>query len=372
MELVAEEVARGELLYADRRRATVAMWKVAADWWKVPGVVGVNVGYRTKFNQIVSPLQIAILVDVVAKQPRSYLAAKDKFIFPREIAGVPVKVRQTRYLSSLATGISVTEGIARKYDSGRLIGGMAISASETFDSWGTLGICLPAAADQITENNGKLVAVSNQHVVGASGTVSTVSCTSMDGESQSVASTKPLSIPPTTVCVPPGTSAIVGAVYQSALNPFVDASAFAAAGDGSIPQLVEGLLNTDFIDGPLRFLRQSELKPGGRIHDIRKCGARTGTQPGIITNRRLSIRVPELLDEPFENVIEISGLDDEIVTDAGDSGAVIMGRYLDAPVVFGLNFAMSDDRKRCYAFPFGKVLTALGLRLPPHRLIDIP
>ncbi|MFM2097231.1 MAG: hypothetical protein RIS70_4355 [Planctomycetota bacterium] len=369
MELVAEEEARSETLYADHRRATVAMWKVAADWWRVPGVVGVNVGYRTKFNQIVSPLQIAILVDVVAKQPSSYLAAKGKFTFPREVAGVPVKVRQTRYLSSLATGVSVTEGVAPTTASGRLIGGMAISSTETFDSWGTLGICLPDTPDH---NTGNLVAVSNQHVVGASGTVSTVSCTSTAGESQTVASPNPPPLVSTAACVPPGTSAIVGAVYQSALNRFVDASVFSAYGNGLIPQFVEGLLDTSFIDGPLRFLRQSELKPAGRIHDIQKLGARTGAQPGIITNRRMSIRVPELLDEPFENVIEISGLDDEIVTDAGDSGAVMIGRYLDTPVVFGLNFAMSDDRKRCYAFPFGKVLAALGLRLPPHRIIEIP
>lgn len=381
-QLVAEEEARASALLSDRQRAEAVLNQIRDDWWRVPGVVGVNVAYRTKYQQIISPLQIVIMVDVVAKQPRSVLTLQGRYTFPREILGVPVKVRQTRYLSSIARGIGLSQAIPPARRVQALIGGMAIAASDSPDTWGTLGVCLP---DLAAPRPGSLVAITNYHVAGDSRSITASRATSLfDGDAHGKVDEKiaPSSVKPSSVDSASVESAwfdtvafdkvAFGTVVRSAINRFVDASAIAAIDGGVSREFSEGILGLVPSHQPFRFLRQSELKQGGSIADISKSGARTGLLKGIITNRGMSIRVPELLDEPFDSVIEVSGLDDEIMTDAGDSGAVLVGRYQGEPVIFGLNFAMSDNRKRCYAIPFGRVIASLGLQLPSERMIDIP
>ena len=366
----AELEARKEELAAQRRKVDRVFRKIRKEWRyrvqpgcrhgiesdeskvgprrnKGPLLGSVNVGFRTKMGHIVSPLQWVIEVDVPRKYGKAELAKNGDFLFPKEYDGVPIKVREIRFCSSV--GVISSAGGAGGFAfprSTQMIGGLAIASSTSPNRWGTLGICVD-----------NLLAVTNCHVVGtkSSGTWSVAKGTNI------------IHLPSA-----PGPATVIGKVSQpSSISSVIDGATIAKTTTG-LPfvqgiKTLNGFSPTDYV-----FYSLKKLKGNAR-GEVIKVGAKTGPRSGKITNMLRSVPVPDLKSAgEFLDVFEITGNDGSFVTDHGDSGSVVVKVINGKPVVIGLNFAMSDDRKQSYAIPFGRVLDDLRITLPASRLYEKP
>ncbi|MCY2977106.1 MAG: hypothetical protein NTU79_00340 [Planctomycetota bacterium] len=163
VEVGFEYAARKKELDAEFDRARKALKKLRSKLNKrkdLENITGTSVRFRTKFGQVVSPLQVAIVINLERKRSLEYLASRklEKF---EAIDGVPVKVVEgsfslinesasfLRGLSSPITPVSFTEPI---------VGGAAISPPGNPSAFGTLG--LVAVSD-----DKKTFGISCQHVV---------------------------------------------------------------------------------------------------------------------------------------------------------------------------------------------------------------
>lgn len=341
----AELQARASELGANEKRAKRVRRRIAKEWYTKHGLM-VNVAPRSRFGQVVAPLQYVLQVDVHMKYSIDCLQQQGMFVVPCEVDGVPTQVREIRFVSSLATTANPA-GTVTAIDV-PVQGGAKIAPAATPDIWGTLGICVPE------QNNlaSQILGITNHHVAG----------------SENSAIQHPAGTPPG------GEDWVIGSVLKSKISVFVDAASIKGrAAPGR--RLAEGIPGLPYAPGDYLFATNTEMPSSVKFKMVSKVGANTGPRDGIVINESREFSVPALLPQPFQKVFEFNEPNGNLITDAGDSGAaVVLPMPINnkvTPVVIGLNFAMSDDRRNAYAIPFGTVLKRLGITIAPTRLIKL-
>lgn len=343
----AELQVRNFELESQRNCASRVLSRVRSKWTAAIRQSGqhasINVGFRTKFGQVVAPLQYVILVDISDKLPRNIVECYGLFQIPRVVDGVPVKVRQLRVsnMAGTAKGISGTLEIPLSESTEAVKGGDAIEATGDgiVGDWGTLGMCFPNSV-------GDLIGLTNHHVVGVPGNV----VTTASGDSVG------------TVADPVGT------------NPVNDAAAIDGASDAVF---LEGLADLDIDPETIKFLENEDVSDLFVLknNNVFKVGAAMpDVVVGTITILQRNVPVPNLAARDFENVMEIQNNQDVFIR-PGDSGSILMQLYTNGddtfPLVVGVNFAGTEDGHTAYAFPFGRVIKDLDLTVMPDRLFRI-
>ena len=298
-----------------------------------------NVAYRTKHEHIVSPLQYVIRIDVPRKYPIGVLKQKEMFRFPREVNGIPTKVRQIRVVSYVGR-LQAMDGVDnREFPSEDPIqGGIAIGASGMTGLFGTLGICIPTADGPVP--------VTNAHVTG-------------------------LEPPEREIYQPPhDENPVIGEVSLSILESVVDGASIKA--DTDARDFEEGVVGLDYPPESYRFFRELDLDDFRDEFDLArvfKHGAASLRSDGLIVSPLTD--TPEVdgipdneFDSTFRQVIEVQAGDVSFI-ESGDSGSVLICERTENgetfPLVLGLNFAGMDNGKTCFAIPFGTVINALNL-----------
>ena len=89
-----------DVVQAQIQRATAIQEKYAAQLMKIPGVVGVAVGFATK-NGLPTD-DVALIVMVQQKMPAAQIIDTN-LVVPRELEGVRVDVQETGIFSAGAT-----------------------------------------------------------------------------------------------------------------------------------------------------------------------------------------------------------------------------------------------------------------------------
>ncbi len=301
-------------------------------WWKQEGVCGVNIAYRTKFGRTVSPLQLCIQVDVRRKFSKVRLKELEREAFPSYVEvsyykrtyAVPVKLREIEFVPAIANGLRTSGLETGGARSDAILGGIQIAPSTSTGEWGTLAICI---------NAGELIGITNSHVAKAINT-----------SIQNPAGNQP-------------PDAVFATVIESKITRFVDSAALKKVGPR---EFKEGIIDSGLNPVQIKYYSKAVLED--HFTDIRKIGAATGSLPAFVHRRQFKMTVPEISPNRFEDIIELKSLVHNVVTDQGDSGGPVVGRNSQGEwVVFGLNFAMSVDRKFAYAIPFGQVLKSTNI-----------
>lgn len=163
IEVGSEYTARRKELDAEFDRARKALNKLRSKLIKrkdFKNITGTSVRFRTKFGQVVSPLQVSIVINVERKRSDEDLR-KHKLQKFEAIDGVPVKVVEGSF-SLISESASFLRGLSSPITplsfSDPLIGGAAISPPGNPSAFGTLG--LVAVSD-----DKKTFGISCQHVV---------------------------------------------------------------------------------------------------------------------------------------------------------------------------------------------------------------
>lgn len=354
-QIAAEEIARARELAVQERNARHALATVQEKWWKRKDVVGLSVTYKTKFGEVVSPLQFVIQVEVERKYSEDYLRKKRIKIFTREVIGtgkldwpVTVKVREMRYVAAIATGHTLSSSASSLMKANEIKGGIQIASILTPDEWGTLGICVPHGLTEPRE----LVGITNLHVAG---------------------------IPNTVIRNPSGTTTSKGNENFGHVSASSIDQAMIVKDPSPAPAIDrpfnEGLINSqgllkpsDVIGTDILFLTDSVMTGSG-IGEVRKVGARTGLTNGFIdqeSHPQIKVRINGVLEE-FNKVITFKGHSTSTVMDGGDSGSVLLADVNGKTVVLGLIFAQTDATSLGVALPFGRVIKALRLKIDPLR-----
>jgi hypothetical protein len=351
-QILEEEWIRKEELSWRRKQAERVLRHHKKKWLKKREVTGLSVGYRTKFGQIVSPLQIVIDIDVDKKYLKQDLPAEKRACLPSvafidRTSGpfIPVKVRERNYVNSIAVLSAGTAG--NKFSTANEItGGIQIAPESDVSSWGTLGICVPHVSNGTTV----LVAITNHHVAGG---ITNVRIRNPAGAGPD--------------------SLYFGVVSNTALNSNIDAASIVnLATNGR--KFNSGIIKSGIdVADSVKYFKNENLTDSidlRKFQEIFKVGAKTGERLiGSIQNRSRPLYVKGLTTN-FKNVIEVKGISTNPVTDAGDSGSVLVGRLQSGNeyVVLGLNFAMSEDRTSTFAIPFGRVITRLKVDGVPLQI----
>ncbi len=143
-------------------------------------ITGVSVRFRTKFGQVVSPLQVAIVINVNRKRSPADLKKLGYQNFS-EIDGVPVKVVEGSF-SLLSESASFLRGLAQPMTpislADSIVGGAAIAPPSNPSAFGTLGL---VAISETKQPFG----ISCQHVVSNS-----VDQLDSDGRTRAIGSVK--------------------------------------------------------------------------------------------------------------------------------------------------------------------------------------
>ena len=185
VEVGLEYAARRKELDADFEKARRVLEKYRPKLEKrkdfVDGhITGTSVRFRTKFGQVVSPLQVAIVINVDRKRSLDDLKKRGYEKFD-ELDGVPVKVVEGSF-SLISESASFLRGLASPITpvsfSDPIVGGAAISPPGNPSAFGTLGLVA------VSDNNQQF-GISCQHVVSNS-----VDQIAANGKSRSVGAIK--------------------------------------------------------------------------------------------------------------------------------------------------------------------------------------
>lgn len=163
VEVGTEYVARKKELDAEFERAEKAIKKLRPLLSRrkdCANITGTSVRFRTKFGQVVSPLQVAIVINVDRK--RSLQDLKDQKLEKFEaIDGVPVKVVEGSF-SLISESASFLRGLSTPITpvtfSDPIVGGAGIAPTGNPSAFGTLGLVA-------VSSNKKAYGISCQHVV---------------------------------------------------------------------------------------------------------------------------------------------------------------------------------------------------------------
>lgn len=118
-------------------------------------ITGLSVRFRTKFGEVVSPLQVVIAVNVAFKYALSDLPGRQCIPFPRMVEDVPVKVLEGKF-ELLSSAISHPAN-PLPFDQA-MQGGVPVAPKGSPQAFGTLGVILQ-------ETTGLLVGLTNAHVI---------------------------------------------------------------------------------------------------------------------------------------------------------------------------------------------------------------
>jgi hypothetical protein len=310
--------------------------RAETDLLALPGVTGVDVGYKEVGGEPTDRLAIRVLV--AEKTPRGKVPAKQRV--PEEIDGHPTDVIERRFeLHQLGASMPV-ESLAAPVDSGAydpLRGGISIGPCRVINGFvhaGTLGAIV---VDNVTN---EFLALSSFHVL----------CVD-DGSSPGDPMAQPARMDGGTC---PGDA--IGTLRRHALTASVDAAVADTLASGAITRLVApGVVEI----GALTGVNTATLGAA-----VRKRGRTTRLTFGTVDSVDLTLTLD------YGDGIGRRTLTNQIgvkpdgrnpaFTAKGDTGSVVVN---DARQVVGLLVA-GDDAGYGVANPIGDVLGALNVRLP--------
>tara|TARA_R110002111_G_scaffold2705_6_gene18065 strand:- start:1978 stop:3459 length:1482 start_codon:yes stop_codon:yes gene_type:complete len=284
-------------------------------------VTGIAICFRTKYRQVVSPLQYVLDVNVSRKKDEGQLKASNFDPLPPAINGTPIKVREGSFqfaassdVGRLAAGDGPAHPVAKDSP---ILGGQPIADKNHERNFGTLGI--------VFEMGGKNFGLSNRHVTKSK----TVRIISSDFKSQDLG--------PVEEKVSDHTSN----------GRYVDASYFSlklleAQGVLSIPYQIK-----DLNDGnaPLDVVfATEEVQNSDRYFPIYKYGAKTGA---LLNGKITAIKTQVNIGGPKKGVIRVESNTTRFL-EGGDSGSVLLikatvGSKL-SWVVIGIVFGQLMDK----------------------------
>ncbi len=138
-------------------KAVLAKWQPELLKGSLYGeITGLSVRFRTKFGEVVSPLQVVIAVNVAFKYALSDLPGRQCIPLPRMFEDVPVKVLEGKF-ELLSSAISHPTN-PLPFDQA-MQGGVPVAPKGSPQAFGTLGVIL-------RETTGLLVGLTNAHVIG--------------------------------------------------------------------------------------------------------------------------------------------------------------------------------------------------------------
>lgn len=313
-------------------------------------ITGLSVCFRTRYGQIVSPLQYVISVNVSTKFDEGYLPEEVEEI-PKEIDGVPIKVREgafTTLPSEPVIGVQLrTNSLPNNPPalSVPLLGGIPISKEAVLQEFGTLGIHFSL--------NGGTRAITNEHVAKKGDPIFRVG----PGD------------PPVTQQI--GT--VTASSHAQIKNRTVDCSLIEVT-DGPIQQSTHP---RDYDQNKKMFFSKRKIGQIDFNLPVVKFGAKTGVLlRGAINNTLIAkVVTPDLT---YQNVFSAKK-ENQIFVLGGDSGSVLAidgkvklnNDWVPAYIVVGLVFgAVANDPSVALCCNISDVFTALGVTIPESELVD--
>lgn len=371
--LTPEEAALEQRLRGDEIKDRMVNAQKVLDKWvpqlkkhpqfKSGHITGWSVGYRRRFGQIVSPLQVVILLNVRCKMKADQIAQRDLADLSDPRDGVAVKILEGEFhyipASAEATFARVSGGVSPENPlplNTPLVGGIPVGPSGNQQDFGTLGVLL-------TLSNGDTVGLTNQHVLDAATDVWQLG---------------PGFPPPTTTNMRPagvvlGTPQIgnpngdlVGDVDCAALSPPDELTS------KLLKNSIRGLTHaeSDLSDTGLPlFFADRRLELIDTVFPVVKFGGRSGVvrEGRILGNANASVVVPTRNgNQLFENVMLVQHNENTSFVRGGDSGsalvlkAVVSGKP--ALIVGGLFFGRVSESVGV-ACHFSDVRHALNLKV---------
>jgi hypothetical protein len=301
------------------------------DLLKIPGVTGVDIGFKEVNGQRTSTIAIRVLVE--EKKANKDVPARERI--PKEINGIPTDVIERKYVLH-QLGLRVKESELRpQADTGTynpVKGGISIGPCRAVGGFvyvGTLGACVKdnATGDALLLSNFHVMCIDNNWHVGDTmaqpGRVDGGSCPAN----------------------------LVGTLLRSSLGGQVDCAVSTVSGRGTACDVIDigGITGTNTVA-----LGQT----------VRKRGRTTLLTYGSVESIDLTVNVD------YGDGLGVQTLDHQIgvapdlthnpmFSDHGDSGSVVVN---DSIQVVGLLFAGSDDG-HSVANPIAAVLTALNVSM---------
>ncbi|QDT92339.1 hypothetical protein [Gimesia algae] len=325
-------------------------------------VTGMEIGLRTKYGLLVSPLQYVITVNVSQKKSNDELKQRKIAPLPPAINGTPIKVLEGKFEKVKAADRAIlATGSNPGYipDSGDdVFGGQPIAGKFHPNEFGTLGFVIGGDGEHH-------LGLSNDHVLKSLRIIR-------------VTSTGPKEI---------GKVGDQVAEHQTTDGErrFVDAGYIELNlpdDISSIPFVIKDLIEDT---SSLKFYVADEIVDDSDLdYPVYKFGARTGSlKEGKLASVKAQVDIEELeddflggIDETKEGIIKIKN-EFVSINAAGDSGAAVVMKPIingkRAWLVIGLIFAQLVDNDRvAYACHISEALKLLKIRdkIPDHMLLS--
>lgn len=326
-----------------REKVADAKMKIQHQFFKLKGVVGVDVDYKIQNGK--DTKELSIVVYVGKKLPVSKIEPRD--LIPSEVDGIPTDVLESNPETSWPTNklelYSKTSQISQDVQSPVLFGGLSCNDPRSTIVNGTIGLVFPY--------NNKPTMISCQHVFATAWNAT----------------------PPEPVIEP---SVYYGGVYPTNLAAGTTAGWYG-------PQFNVDLAIADIVTTrpyQYNFIFQLGATTGYDVtfpgDTVKKFGASTGYTEGIVTSDTLSIEhyvVPNFPSFTLYNQIKVISADSTqwpVFAAPGDSGAFILN---DDNQIVGMlvgGNVSSSGRPFVYANPIHDILRILGINGPQFKNSD--
>ncbi|MFH1301382.1 MAG: hypothetical protein ABIK07_10000 [Planctomycetota bacterium] len=309
-------------------------------------VTGMDICFRTKYGQVVSPLQYVITVNVSRKKSDDELKEREIDPLPVAINQTPIKVLEGSFkqAASIPEGrLAIGNGAASSPEPDKpVFGGQPVAEAGQPGNFGTLGFVFET-------KNGSNFGLTNKHVTSNNTIRLTTTGTQDIGK-------------------------VVKAVEaHSSDNVFVDASYFSLNLPGNvsaIPYVIKDVNEDRSVDVFIanRFVKNTEAG-----FPVYKFGARTGVlKQGALTSIKAQV---DIEGSTREGVFKAENSSNTFLQ-PGDSGSLaLIKAKINAKLswlVVGIVFAQLKDNDRvAYACHIAEVLNLLGLsgKIPTDRLV---
>lgn len=312
-------------------------------------VTGMEIGFRTKYGQFVSPLQYVITVNVSQKKSEGDLKKRKIDPLPASINETPIKVLEGSFekaapidQGNLAIGLGSVSTPAREDP---IFGGQPVAERGHIDNFGTLGFVFQTIDE-------KKYGLTNTHVTSKN----TVRLISSGTGSQEVGN--------------------VGLAVEkhSSLGRYVDASYFSlehleVEGIDALPYQIQDINRED--PSLEVFISSKHVDNHFEGISVYKYGARSGKlKEGLITSAFAEV---EIDGDPKKGVFKVKNFSNTFLQ-PGDSGSLIlMKTEIDtkpAWLVLGILFAQLKDNDRvAYVCHISEVIKLLKLEIPERKLV---
>ena len=333
-------------------------------------ITGWSVTFRRSFGHVVSPLQVAIAINVATKFAVDDLEHMKCTALPKSVFGIPIKVLEGSFvfLASALQGVITRASGVTPHDplplTAPLIGGVPVAPDSDPTDFGTLGIV-------VEETTGEVVGVTNFHVIDSGAAAVKLGPTFSPG---SPGGTAPVGKASTTRRVLGGKSglSLAGSVDCAAI--ILEASIAAAALKNAVRELTHLKHTLDPANIPL-FYANRPVSNDDTDLPVWKFGARSGIKlkGRIQINAGADVKINGKL---FRNIIVVQhDAGNNTFVPAGDSGSVMVlqtkVKNRPAFVVAGIFFAQIEGNdSKGIACHFSDVKQALDLRIKTSLLAD--